>query len=273
MLGCRAIYHDGWKAVANHPIATPHPEATPWELYHVAGDASECHDLAVEEPERLAELEALWWDLAERHQVLPLDAQPFDSIFGDDRPYIAPRTTYTYWPGGGPVPEEHAVNVRNRTHEVTAHLEPGPAPGPGVLIVQGSVLGGWILFVGDDGHLHYAHNLLGLEVHRGRTDEPVPDTATTLGFRFEKTAEHAGTVTLLVDGEHAGTVEVPRFTPVRFAITGDGVQCGEHWGVPVVADYVRPFRFTGGLQHVTVWVDGDPHVDPAAEAAEAIRQQ
>jgi protocatechuate 3,4-dioxygenase alpha subunit len=32
----------------------------PWELYHVAVDRSECHDLAADEPERLAAMIELW---------------------------------------------------------------------------------------------------------------------------------------------------------------------------------------------------------------------
>src|SRR5690606_18794687 len=55
MLGSRALYQDGWKAVTYHPIADTsiHIDEDPWELYHVAVDPSECHDLAAAEPERL----------------------------------------------------------------------------------------------------------------------------------------------------------------------------------------------------------------------------
>ncbi len=45
-----------------------------WELYHVAVDRAEIHDLADQEPERLAELIDLWWQEARRNQVLPLPA-------------------------------------------------------------------------------------------------------------------------------------------------------------------------------------------------------
>ena len=44
-----------------------------WELYHVAEDLSETTDLAAEEPQRVADLVARWWEEAERNQVLPLD--------------------------------------------------------------------------------------------------------------------------------------------------------------------------------------------------------
>ena len=273
MLGCRAIYDRGWKAVTYHPIADatlPFDEDT-WELYHVAVDPSECHDLAEAEPDRLAAMIDLWWAEAERNQVLPLDANPFDAIFNDERPYHPARQRYEYRPGGGPVPESAAVNVRNRDHAVTAELSGPLGDAEGVLLVQGSVLGGWVLFV-RDGHLHYAHNYVGLHLYAGRSDRPLDPAARTLGFRFAKTAEHAGVVTLLCDDAAVGTVDVARFTPIRFAITGDGLHCGEHWGVPVCADYRAPFPFTGPLDRVLVEVDGDPHVDPA-DAAHALREQ
>src|SRR5206468_8620134 len=71
MLGSRALYHDGWKAVVFHPPARMAYDGSDagtrafdddiWELYHVAEDFSECHDLAAEHPGKLKELQELWW--------------------------------------------------------------------------------------------------------------------------------------------------------------------------------------------------------------------
>ena len=47
-----------------------------WELNKVANDLSECHDVAREHPDKLAELQALWWTEAHKHQVLPLNNKP-----------------------------------------------------------------------------------------------------------------------------------------------------------------------------------------------------
>ncbi len=78
MFGCRALYHEGWKAVTYHPIMQTEPgfDADEWELYHVAVDPSECHDRASEEPARLRQMIDRWWIEAARHQVLPLDPRP-----------------------------------------------------------------------------------------------------------------------------------------------------------------------------------------------------
>src|SRR2546423_77816 len=78
MMGHRAIYHDGWKAVCPWPgpsfaqagrgfgeelTATDlaRLEATGWDLYHVAVDFSESHNVAAAHPDKLREMVARWW--------------------------------------------------------------------------------------------------------------------------------------------------------------------------------------------------------------------
>jgi arylsulfatase len=274
MFGCRAIYHDGWKAVVYLPLLdrTADFGEDTWELYHVAEDASECHDLAAEDPQRLRELVALWWREAEANNVLPLDNAPFDRIFGEERPAHDARRRYVYYPFAGPVTEEAAVNVRNRSHRITADVEIPAGGAEGILLAQGSILGGYVLFV-RHGLLHYAHNFAGLEQHRITATVELTPGPHTLTFRFDKTGEHQGRGTLLLDGDEVGGGDIPRFTPTRFSITDDGLTCGYDLGMPVVDDYRAPFRFTGVLHRVTVDVDGDPFVDPEAEADLSLRAQ
>lgn len=71
MRGSRAIYHEGWKAIAFHERGTPFEEDR-WELYDTEKDFSESNDLAEEQPEKLEQLKALWWSEAERYGALPL---------------------------------------------------------------------------------------------------------------------------------------------------------------------------------------------------------
>jgi arylsulfatase len=274
MFGCRALYDRGWKAVTYHPIQADEPglENVPWELYDVEVDASECHDLAESEPERLREMVDRWWVEAERHGVLPIDNRPFSElVFG--RPLDPPeRQRYVYYPYGSPVPEESAVNVRNRSHLVTAHVEIPEGGAQGVLVAQGSLLGGWTLFVEGD-RLHYVHNYVGLRLHRVDGEEPVEPGEHVLAFRFTKTEEMRGTGALLVDGRVVGEGEIPRFTPIRFSLTGAGLSCGYDAGLEVVDDYRAPFRFTGTLRRVVVDVEGSPYLDPEGEAEVAIATQ
>jgi len=213
-----------------------------------------------------------WWIEAARNNVLPLDNAPFAFLFGEERPGHTPRRRYTYYPYGGPVTEEAAVNVRNRSHTIAAEVSVPPGGAEGILLAQGSVLGGYALFV-RGGRLHYVHNFVGLEVHRVASTVEVPTGDHVLAVRFTKTDEHAGTATLLVDGEPVGETAIPRFTPTRFSITGEGLCCGFDTGMPVVDDYRPPFRFTGTLHRVVVDVSGEPFVDPRAEAELSVRAQ
>jgi arylsulfatase len=273
MLGCRALYDKGWKAVTHHPIFDPRLvyDDDVWELYHVDEDVAECHDLASERPEKLQELIDRWWVEAERYQVLPLDNAPFEAIFGE-RTQGNTRTRYVYYPNGGPVPERDAVNVRNRSHTITAEVSIPAAGAEGVLLAQGSSFGGYALFV-QGGRLHYVHNYVGALEHRVSSDVDVPAGERTLAFRFAKTGEHAGTGTLLIDGSACGSVQIDKFTPTRFSITGEGLCCGYDAGMPVCRDYRTPFRFTGTIRRVVVEVDGPVYVDPAGEAELSIRAQ
>ena len=73
MLGSRAIWHEGWKAVTNHPTISGwgHFEDDEWELYHTDIDRSEIHNLAGEHPGKVRELVNLWFAEAGANQRVP----------------------------------------------------------------------------------------------------------------------------------------------------------------------------------------------------------
>jgi arylsulfatase len=276
MFGCRALYHDGWKAVTYHDIQFDDPglDRAPWELYDLRADPSECTDLAGVEPDRLAAMVDLWWAEAERNGALPIDNRPFsEMVFG--RPSsVRARSQYTYWPHRAPVPEAVAVNVRGRAHRITAHVTvPDHGRAAGALAVQGSVLGGWSFHLLDDGRLVYAHNLSGWRTYRVEARVSADGTLSpgdhTLAMAFDPP-----TVELLVDDVVIGTGAVERTVWSRFSITGAGLTVG--WAAdfsPADDDYRGRFAFTGTLHRVDIDVDGAPVIDDATEAADIIASQ
>lgn len=279
MFGCRALYLDGWKAVTYHPVQDTSKgfDEDAWELYHVATDPSECRDLSAAEPDRLERMIERWWDEARRYGVLPLDNRPFSELVFDRPRPVPTRSRYVYYPGAAAVPEMAAVNVRNRSHTVRASVEipntpNGTAPVEGVLVAQGSGLGGWALYL-TGGRLAYVHNFVSLEEHHVEADDPVPPGHHELGFHFERTGEHRGIGHLLVDGDEVARVDIPRFTLTKFSLTGAGLTCGYGDGLPVTRRYDAPFRFSGGLTEVVIEVDGPPWVDPEEEARDALASQ
>src|SRR5690606_2544465 len=90
-MGHRGYYRDGWEVVTLHQPMTPFSDEE-WELYHLPTDPTELRNLANEEPDRLAELAALWEQAAWANQVYPLDEgssirylvrPPWVAVFGE----------------------------------------------------------------------------------------------------------------------------------------------------------------------------------------------
>jgi arylsulfatase len=277
MFGCRALYHDGWKAVSYHEIQSDEPglDRAPWELYDLRADPSECHDRAEAEPARLEAMIERWWAEADRYQVLPLDNRPFSAAVLDRPRYVGDRTLYEYWPHRAPVPEEQAANVRNRPHQVAALIEVEEGPSPfGALVVQGSVLGGWSLHLTESGTLCYVHNLSGLSQERVEADIELTPGLHALAFRYTPAVDgDPASGSLRLDGDVVGEATIESFTWSRFSLTGAGLTVGYAAEFPPSDDFVAPYRFTGKLQRVFIEVEGDRQVDAAVAAADAIAME
>src|SRR5690242_7489885 len=159
MLGHRSIYHDGWRAVcpwpgpsfkeAGKPFGEPisaaklaELDATGWELYHVAEDPAENHDLAAEHRDRLIALIATWYVEAGRHDVLPIDGSGLARMISEKPQAARPRERYTYRPDTQAVPFFAGPRVLNRPHSITASVDIPESGAEGVLIMQGSAAGG-----------------------------------------------------------------------------------------------------------------------------------
>ena len=113
-----------------------------------------------EHPAKLAELKDKWWAEADKYHVAPLDNRAFVAIMEPAPSGIPARDRYVFRPGGGRVPEEVAPDVKGRSHRIIAEVDIPAGGAEGVLLAQGSILGGYSLFVAD-GRLQYVHNYLG----------------------------------------------------------------------------------------------------------------
>ena len=277
MFGHRGLWHDGWKAVAFHPPGTPF-DNDKWELFHLAEDFSETHDLAAAEPERLAALVKLLWEQAEAHRVLPLDDR-FGPRFAENAArFHGARTRFVFHAGMGHVPTDVAPDVRSRDYLIEAHVEIGPEGAEGVLIAHGDATSGYSLYV-KDGHLVHDLNIGGRHEIVSST-RAVPAGAHRLGLRVERLrresepAKGARTgfsqYTLLIDGEEVGALT----TQLAFhtLISWSGLDIGHDRGSPV-SDYTAPFAFTGRLSHVTVTMQNEQSLDgDSVGRAEMARQ-
>ena len=281
MFGSRAIYHRGWKAVTFHPIGPLYDDQNPnapfdadvWELYHVAQDLSESRDLAREQPELLAELVELWWGLARRNQVLPLDNRVLWALVHPKPDRRPSRDEHEYFQGGAQVPESAAVNVRNRSHELVVDVTIADAgQTDGVLLALGSALGGWSLHI-LDGRIRYVHNLYGSERHVIESAELISPGDHRIEYAFSKDDGLGGTGVLRCDGRETGRGPIPRFTPSGFNGVGAGLTCGYEWGPAVGEGYAAPFPFAGIIRRAVVRTTGPVVRDPLAELEAILAEQ
>jgi arylsulfatase len=279
MMGSRGIYHDGWKAVTYHPILgvnydgvsdpqKPFDEDV-WELYHVAEDASECNDLAQEDPRKLRAMIDIWWAEAGKYQVLPIDNRGFRGEIPSGAPK---RERFEFRAGGGSLPGAVAPNLRGRTHYITAEID-GDGSADGVLVAHGAYFGGYALLVRDR-KLHYVHNFVGVEEYWLSSEVEIPAGKVTLGFEYTAGRERfRGQAALYINGEQVGERELPRTVPLTISLAGEGFCVGYDGGLPVSRSYQSPYRFTGTLERVTIDVTGEPYRDRVAEERIAMAEQ
>jgi arylsulfatase len=282
MFGSRAIYHDGWKAVTFKPIGPLYDDGLNWnapfsddrwELYHVAEDPTELHDLAETEPDRLAEMVERWWVEARRNQVLPLDNRILHTLVNPKPDQRAPRLTTTYYPGTAPVPETVAANMKNRGHVIDVDLTvPDGPPAEGVLLAQGSALGGFSLHL-REGRPRYLHNLYGKELYSLWAERALPPGPHSVVFHFDRQGNAGGPARLEVDGEIVAEAEFPLFTVAAFSATGAGLTCGYEFGPAVGEDYVAPFPCTATIHSVTVTLSEHVPVNPMVEFERIMAEQ
>ncbi|PSL02818.1 arylsulfatase [Haloactinopolyspora alba] len=274
MLGSRAVWHKGWKAVSVHPTIAGWGrfDEDRWELFHTDADPTESHDLAAEHPVKLQEMIGHWFHLAGMYNGLPLVDRTAAEVLADPtRPQVAaPRGRYVYYPGTAEVPESAAVNVRNRdfTIAVETHIETPDAEG--VLFSHGARFGGHALYV-KAGRLHYVYNFVGSKVQTIVGDVPVPTGDVVLSAAFVSEGDGrptTGTVSLYVDEGKVGEGTIVT-QPGNFSLVGEGLNVGKDPASPVTEDYpgTSPFTFTGGtIKAAIVDVSGEPFVDLEKEA-------
>ena len=278
MLGTRAIWEDGWKAVAVHAPLTGKGnfDRDPWQLYHVDEDRAESKDLAKDNPQKLEALKKIWFEEAEKNYALPLDDHTALEQLSIPRPTEeAPLESYTYFPHTAPVPEAVAVSVRGRSYKILANIEITDPKCSGVIFAQGSRFGGHTLFI-KDRKLHYVYNFLGIMPEQQFASGELKPGKYTVGMEFnrEKAGEHQesiGTMKLYINDKVVA--QGPMRTQAGwFSLVGDGLCVGYDSGDAVSQQYKTPGEFKGGIVHfVNINVDKTQYLDVEKEAQNKLR--
>jgi arylsulfatase len=263
MFGNRAIYHDGWWARIIHraPWETkPRRGLTEdvWELYDMDNDFSMVNDLSQKYPKKLAQMQKLFLEEAEKNHALPIDDRVFERVNAElvGRPTLmGHRTSLTLAEGMTGMSENVFINIKNKSKTLTAEIEVPEDGGNGAIIVQGGRFGGWGLYV-LDGVPGYDYNFLGLQRFTVAAKNKLSPGKHTIKFDFAYDGgglAKGGQGTLYVDGKKVAEGRIPHTQPMIFS-ADETADVGIDLATPVVESIGAEgkSKFTGTIYKVTV---------------------
>ena len=268
VLGNRGMYKDGWWLASMMP-RTPwkldpatlakflpgvwKPDNDPVELYNLDTDFSQAENLAEKNPDKVRELQALWWEEAEKYQVTPLLAgMSFYFGFAGDR---VGAGTHTYYPGTQNLSPDVAPQVYNRSWSMTADLVVPPAGAEGVVVAEADFLGGYALYV-MGGKPAFTYSLMGVKLSTITSSDPLPKGQVALRYEFNAKEPGklgtGGTSKLFINGKQVATGQLDHTVALQFSAYA-GFDIGRDNGEPVVREYAKksPFPFSGTIKRVT----------------------
>jgi arylsulfatase len=276
MFGNRAIYHDGWWARTIHKAPWERKPRRPiaddiWELYDTSKDFSLVNDLSKKNPKKLAEMQELFLEEAEKNYVLPIDDRTFMRINGAlvGRPDImGGRTSLTLAEGMTGMGEFFFLNIKNRSKTITAEIEVPESGANGAIIVQGGRFGGWALYV-LDGVPAYDYNFLGLQRFTVAGKDKLKPGRHIVKFDFAYDGgglAKGGMGTLYVNDNKVAQGRIPRTQPMVFS-ADETADVGIDLATPVVESIgsERKSKFTGKIYKVTLEVGQMKKADKALE--------
>jgi arylsulfatase A-like enzyme len=270
MLGNRAIYHDGWVACTT-PVtlpwvlsSKPAPDVMTgykWELYNVMEDPTQNNDLAAKMPEKLTQLQNLFYIEAAKYNVLPLDNTTL-ARWNAPKPSLKEgRTTFTYSGALANVPSSTAPSILDKSYTITAEVTIPQGGAEGMIVTEGGRFGGYGLFLSKGelgigrGKVVFLYNLLDLK----RTTWEGPELGAgkhTIVFDFKSDGPglgKGGTGVLFVDGKEVARNSMEHTTPITFP-EDETFDIGQDTrsGVAMIEyRYDPPFKFTGTIDKLT----------------------
>ena len=278
--GNRAIYQDGWWAcarldripwdgtpatIARFAPGVYDPDKDIWELYYLPDDFSQARDLAAEHPEKLAELQELFWAEAEKYQVLPLLSGL--CIFFGILPPMPTITRHTFYGDVQNIASGMIPRIYGRSYAIQADLVIPDGGAEGVIVAEADDMGGFALWVDGDGLLHHSYSFMAVEQYAQVSTEPLPSGEVSVRMQFDADATKPGTggdVTLWANGAQIGGGRMDHTVALRFSFyAGMDIGCDNGLTVDTAYRDKAPYQFTGTVRKVVF------DLKPASIEAEA----
>ena len=261
----RGIYHKGWTAVTRHSTPwlvteTPPLEDDVWELY-APDDWTQAHNLAAEQPEKLADLQRLFILEAGKYNVFPLDDRRVERFNAElaGRPQLVRGSRQILFGGMRRLSENSIVVTKNKSFALTAEVAVPEGGAEGVIIAQGGAFGGFSLYA-KDGKPAFCYNLFGLQRFKVYGEEPLPPGVHQVRLEFAYDGGglgKGGTSTLYVDGTKVGEGRVEATVPMLFS-ADETTDLGSDSATPVSDDHgPTETEFTGRVKWVEIDLGDD----------------
>ena len=283
MMGDHAIYHDGWIAstkVMRAPwdvvgAVSQDPASFPYELYDLSKDWTQFENVAAKYPEKVKELESLFWVEANKYQVLPLDATVATRAVAPRPNLAAGRTEFTWSGEITGTPNGDAPSILDASYNFKAEVDISQGGAEGMIVTQGGRFGGYGFYV-LKGKPVFLYNFLDLKRTRWEGPDALSPGKHTLEFDFKYDGlgfgtlafnnvsgiGRGGTGVLRVDGKEVARQTLEHSIPLIMQ-WDENFDVGADTGTPVDdKDYQVPFRFTGKLDKLTLKIDR-PQLTPA----------
>jgi len=279
VLGNRGMYKDGWwlswmmpripwkldpETLKRFAPGVWDPESDPVELYYLPDDFTQARNVADQHPEKVKELQELFWQEAEKYHVLPL-LGGLTTFFGITPP-LPSQSRFTFYGDVQNVASGMIPPIYNHSYTISAELEIPQSGAEGVIVAEADHLGGFALFV-QDGTLKHTYSFVGVQEFRQESRTPLPTGSVNVRMEFAADAPKpatGGEVTLYVNDEPVGGGRIEHTVPARFSAYA-GLDIGRDNGMPVDRSYAdkSPFAFTGTIKRVVF--DVNPHVSEEHE--------
>jgi arylsulfatase len=263
MMGERGIYRDGWMA-STVPFRAPWDGTAPdpedvvndakWELFDLTRDWTQSTDVAAANPEKLKDMQDLFWVEASKYQVLPLDGSSLTRLIAPRPSIVAGRDEFTYTRTIVGIPLGTAPSILNKSFSISAEIEVPEGGGGGMLVTQGGRFAGWAFYL-LEGKPVFVYNLLDLERPRVEAPQPLSAGKHTVEFVFTYDGPgmgKGGTGVIKVDGAEVANGTLSHTLPLALEAS-ETFDIGSDTGTGVDdAEYIAPFPFTGTLDKLTL---------------------
>jgi arylsulfatase A-like enzyme len=274
IVSSRAVYQDGWIAGTTGPrkpwipglqgLLDWNPDKDTWELYNLADDYSQAHDLAAEMPEKLRQMQDVYTMEATKNKAFPIGGGLYIAVFAPQEQKASNLTEWTFHEGQTRIPESMAPKFASGFSSRSVIDATLPEKASGVLFAVGGISAGFTVYL-DEGYLKAEYNALTLNRFKIASDKPLPagKAKIEVDVKFDsQQRESPATVTLTVDGKQVGQGRIERSVPATFTAS-ETFDIGMDLGSPVALDYHEraPFKFDGKIHKIQIkYVSDEPSI-------------